>query len=138
MAPGYVDHLEVSMRHFSELVVIALVGCLAGTIQFAQAEEATRSITAADAFLRTDPPELKSTGTRIPLGTLVEVLEERTEAGKAYVKVKEHQGAMKVLGWIAKSNLGSAKEFDPAMKPEDAIAFDNLTGLELTMASIYN
>ena len=36
---------------------------------------------------------------------------------------------MKVLGWIAKSNLGSAKEFDPAMKPEDAIDVDKLTGI---------
>jgi hypothetical protein len=126
------------MHRSSRTLSAVLVGCLVGAAQAAGAEEAARSITTADALVRTDPPELKSTGTLLSLGMLVEVLDERTNAGKAYVKVKEHQGAMKVLGWIAKSNLGSPKEFDPAMKPDDAIALDQLAGLELTMASIYN
>ena len=123
------------MQSFSALFATALIACF---VVVAQAEEAPRSITATDAFLRTDPPELRLTEKRIPLGTLVEVLEERTEAGKAYVKVKEQQGAKQVLGWTAKSNLGPAKEFDPAMKPDDAVALDKLAGLDLQMASIYN
>jgi len=127
------------MPRFAELFATALAANLVAVAAgVAQVQESAHSIAATDAFLRTDPPELKSTGTRIPFGTIVDVVEERTEAGKVYVNVKQHDGAMKALGWTAKSSLGSVKEFDTAMKPEDAIVVDKLTGMDLLMASTYN
>jgi hypothetical protein len=135
------DHLSIlehSMQRFFALVASVLVASHVTPANFARAEESTRSIAATDASVRSDPPELKATATRIAFGTLVDVVEERTESGKAFVKVKQHDGTMQVLGWIAKSNLGSVKEFDPAMKPDDAVAVDQLTGIDLLMACTYN
>src|SRR5271166_2476459 len=129
---------EVPMHRFTGVLATALLASIVASATPALAEESTCSITATDAFLRSDPPELKATATRIPFGALVDVLEERTESGKVYVKVKEHGGAMQALGWTAKSNLGSVKEFDPAMKPEDAIDVDKLVGIDLLMACTYN
>ncbi len=126
------------MRTILAILFVALLASLMTSATPALAEESTCSITATDAFLMSDPPELKATSTRLPFGALVDVVEERTESGKAYVKVNEHGGAMQALGWTAKSNLGSVKEFDPAMKPEDAIDLDKLVGIELLMACTYN
>ena len=59
------------------------------------------------------------------------MVEEKSAAGKTYVKLKKADGAGEALGWTAKTNLGSAKEFDATMKPDDAVGVENLAGLEL-------
>ena len=89
------------------------------------------------AYLRTDPPELKSTGNLIPEGTIVDIMEEKTVKAHAYVKLKQVDSGA-VLGWTAKSNLGSDKEADPDLKPEDTADLSKLSGLDLKMAEIYN
>ena len=89
------------------------------------------------AYLRTDPPELKSTGNVIPLGTIVDVVEEQVVKGKAYVKVKT-AGEGAVLGWTSKSNLGSDKEADADLQPDAQIDLSKLSGLDLKMAAIHN
>lgn len=96
------------------------------------------SITDMEALIRTDPPALKATDKRIPYGTLIDVLEEKTVGGKDYVKVQKQGDPNTVYGWTAKSNLGSVKEFDPTMAPADLVDVSKLKGDELTMASIYN
>ncbi len=95
------------------------------------------------ALVYSDPPELKASAQTIPPGTLVDVVAEQVKGGKSYVKLQQHAGkdgggGGQVLGWTAKSNLGSAKEADPALKPDDEIALDKLSGLQRAMALIYN
>lgn len=96
------------------------------------------AITAPDALIRTAPPELKATGRHIPYGTRVVVVEEKSVGGKDYVRVHLGGDPKTELGWTAKSNLGSAREFDPAMKPEDAVDAAGLTGTKAVMAALYN
>ena len=94
------------------------------------------SVTDVNAVLRSPPPDAKPLAERIPYGTLVEITREVDVGGTVYVEVKE-QGKQ-LLGWTAKANLGSAKEFDPAMRPDDRVSNDKLAPLDLRMASLYN
>lgn len=91
-----------------------------------------------DARVRTDPPKVEATGKRLPYGAVVVILEEKTVDGKGYVKVQQKGDPKAVFGWVLKTNLGSLKEFDPAMAPGDAVDTDKLKGLDLVMGSIYN
>ena len=94
------------------------------------------SVTDVNAALRSPPPDVKPLAERIPYGTLVEIVREVDVGGTIYVEVKE-QGKQ-LLGWTAKTNLGSGKEFDPAMRPDDRVPTDKLSPLDLRMASLYN
>ncbi|MCB9761421.1 MAG: DUF3380 domain-containing protein [Alphaproteobacteria bacterium] len=100
------------------------------------------AITDNFALVRTDPPELASTETVIPVGTIVEIVEETTKNGREYVKVSEPaQGEGEeatVWGWTSKANLGSAKEFDTSLEHDDQIPLQGLRGLERKMAVIHN
>ncbi|MDY3562102.1 N-acetylmuramidase domain-containing protein [Gemmata sp. JC673] len=91
-----------------------------------------------DAQIRTDPPKLAPSGKRAPYGGRVTVLEEKTVDGKVYAKVQQSGGAKTVYGWTAKTNLGSPKEFDPAMAPGDEVDTETLKGIDAVMGSIYN
>jgi len=96
------------------------------------------SIIDSNALIRTAPPELKSTGKRVPYGTIITVAEEKTVANKAYVRVHPQGNPKAEFGWIAKSNLGAAKEFDTNMQPEDTIADGKITYTEGVMAGLYH
>jgi hypothetical protein len=73
----------------------------------------------------------------IPTGTPVEVAEEAHQSGKSYVKLN-HVETKQELGWTAKSNLGSGKDADASIAPEDKLPLDKLSGLDRAMAEIYN
>jgi LysM repeat protein len=106
-------------------------------------------VTDPKAFLRSDPPALTSTGELIPAGTKVRVLESTVKETRSYVKVEQvlqdgDPGPANVLGWTSKANLagfeggGHDKENDATLRPDDAILLGGLTGLERSMAIIYN
>lgn len=118
-----------------------------------QAPAAGRHVVAdPQALIRTDPPELKSTGQIIPAGTVVEIVASAVKGSREYVKVREvadapaaGQGqagetttAGKEWGWTTKGNLGSAKELDASLVPDTLIDLAGLSGLDLKMAQIYN
>lgn len=95
------------------------------------------SVTDPDARVRGGPPNFPLQAGRAPFGAVVEVVEEKADGAVGYVRVRTI-GDAEPLGWVLKSSLGSEKEFDPAMKPEDAVDVTGLDGLERLMASIYN
>src|SRR5262245_30248649 len=76
--------------------------------------------------------------TPVPYGTVVVVVDEKSVGGKDYVKVRLRDEPKTEFGWIAKSGLGSIKEFDPATMPEDRVDDQKLTGTKALMAAIYN
>lgn len=100
---------------------------------FAAAAEKQLAVVDAKAVLRSGPPAFKAGTSRAAYGTVVTVLEEKDQ----HVRIAEPTDAAADC-WLPKASLGSAKEFDPAMRPTDAIDTDKLTGLELTMAGLYN
>lgn len=113
------------------------------------ADAAVHLVTDPKAFLRTDPPELTSTGELVAAGTKVRVLESTVKEARSYVKIEQvpqdgDPGPAKVLGWTGKANLagfeggGHDKENDATLRPEDAILLGGLSGLEHRMAIIYN
>jgi hypothetical protein len=61
------------------------------------------TITNGNSMLRSGPPTFASLGTKIPQGTRVEVLEEKTVNGKTYIRVMDHDTGTE-LGWTTKSN----------------------------------
>ncbi len=106
-------------------------------------------VTDPRAFVRSDPPALASTGTSIPAGTKVRIVETTVKEGRSYVKVEQvlqegDPGPAQVFGWTSKANLagfeggGHDKENDASLRPEDAILLGGLSGLERAMAVIYN
>src|SRR5262245_31380109 len=98
----------------------------------------TKAVVGMSALLLSDPPDLKKTGEREPYGSTVEVLEQKT-LGKDRFAKKRLADQTTPLGWLkVEGNLGHVKEFDPSMKPSDAVSVKGLEGLDLTMASIYN
>jgi hypothetical protein len=117
----------------SPLLVAAALLVVSGA---AAAQPPRYSVADPDAVVRGGPPDFQATGRRLAFGSLVEVLDEKTAGGTTYAKVRPVDGTDEV--WTAKSNLGSEKEFDPAMRPEDAIDVAGLGGLDRTMAAIYN
>lgn len=119
---------------------VVLGACLAGACALATAAEPAGPLAVVDmsAAVRSDPPKLEPTGKRVPYGALVVVLDEKTVDGKAYAKVQQKDGAKAVYGWTAKANLGSPKEFDPAMAPADPVDTEKLKGLDAVMGSIHN
>lgn len=123
------------MSRFFTLGAVLLAAC----VPSAGAEQpATFAVIDMNAAVRSDPPKLAPTGKRVPYGATVVVLEESTADGKTYVKVQQKDGAKTVFGWTAKTSLGSPKEFDPAMVPDDAVDVEKLKGIDLVMGSIYN
>jgi hypothetical protein len=97
-----------------------------------------RSVTGMSAMIRTDPPGFKATKERAPYGAVVEIVEEKTAGKEAFAKIKM-KGESEPLGWVSvNGNLGHVKEFDPSMKPTDAVDVNALEGIDLVMASIYN
>jgi hypothetical protein len=118
------------------LVLTAAAAFLIAIDRAAVAGE-TRAVVGMSASLHSDPKE-KATADRAPYGAVVEVVESKTVGKERFAKIRL-AGESKPLGWIKTAgNLGHVKEFDPAMKPSDAVPIDRLDGLELTMASIYN
>jgi hypothetical protein len=105
----------------------------------AAAENDKRSIVGVDAKLLSDPPKYRPTGERVAFGSIVDVLEEKKTLNGWHAKIRL-VGESKPLGWIeTKGNLGHVKEFDPSMKPSDAVALvDSLSGLDRLMAAMYN
>jgi hypothetical protein len=95
------------------------------------------SVTDPDARLRGGPPNFAPQAGRAPFGAVVEVVEEKADGAVGYARVRT-VGDADPLGWVLLSSLGSEKEFDPAMKPDDAVDVAGLDGLERLMASIYN
>jgi hypothetical protein len=90
------------------------------------------------ATLLSDPPDFKKTSERAPYGAVVEILENKTVGQGRFAKIQiaDHS---KPLGWVkVEGNLGHVKEFDPTMKPTDAVSVKGFEGLDLSMASIYN
>jgi len=104
----------------------------------ANVAEPVFAVTDTAALLRTNPPHFRSTGKRIPYGTLVSVTEKKEVDGQGYVRVQLSEAPNTVLGWTALTNLGSVKEFDSTMKPDDFVSLDNISGIERSMAAIYN
>jgi hypothetical protein len=95
-----------------------------------------KAVVGMSATLYPDPSAPTATAARAPYGATVEILDEKTLGKERFHKVRLPDG--KPLGWLKASDLGHTKEFDPSMKPSDAVNVDGLTGLDLTMASIYN
>ena len=108
------------------------------SVPAAGTEPTAYAVIHTDAGIRTAPPEVASTGKRVPYGTVVVVVDEKSVSGKDYVKVRLRDEPKTEFGWIAKSGLGSTKEFDPAMRPEDSVDDQKLTGTKALMAAIYN
>jgi LysM repeat protein len=109
----------------------------------------THFITDPQAFTRSDPPALASTGERIPAGTKVKILETTVKETRSYVKVEQvlqegELGPARRFGWTSKANLSGFeggrhdKENDATLRPDDAVLLGGLSGLERTMATIYN
>ncbi len=74
------------------------------------------TVTDTEALIRTDPPALKPTRDKIPVGTRVDVGDTRVTAKGTFVNVVEH-GTGKVLGWTAQSNLGANFVYQAKVKP---------------------
>ena len=100
------------------------------------AQPKSYSIADPTATLRAEPGA--KDGKRAEYGMEVVIVEERTVAGTPFVHVAWLHADRATLGWTERSNLGSAKEFDTAMRAEDSVDSKNLAGLELLMAGIYN
>ncbi len=69
------------------------------------------TITDRKALIRTEPPNLKSTGQIIPINSQVEILDTASRKNRAYVLVQDVMpegifGPPILWGWTAKSNLG--------------------------------
>lgn len=62
-------------------------------------------VTDPDALIRTEPPDLKSTGSRIPVGTHVDIVDTKDTDKDTFVKVADHDTG-RMFGWTAASNLG--------------------------------
>ena len=103
---------------------------------------ATHSIVDGVALARDPSSGFSSTGEVIPLALPVVLREERTFGGREYARITEvtSPGAMGPTRtwWTARSNLGSSKEFDPSHAPSRLVVLDGFSGLERTMAMIYN
>ena len=127
--------MRMKMRHCS--LGLAIFLAIASPV-FAD-EGDKRSIVGVDAKLLSDPPKSRPTGERVPFGAIVEVLEEKKTLNGWHAKIKL-VGDNKPLGWIeTKGNLGHVKEFDPSMKPSDAVALvDSFDALDRIMACMYN
>lgn len=124
----------MSMR-YPQLVVAAALLTLSGA---AIAQPPRYSVADPDARIRSAPPEFKDTGRRLAYGSLVEWVEDKAAGDQTYSKVRPVGGTKADEVWTAKANLGSEKEFDPAMKPEDEVDAALLAGTERQMAGIYN
>ncbi len=74
------------------------------------------TVTDTEALIRTDPPALKPTRDKIPVGTRVDVVDTQVTAKGTFVNVVEH-GTGKVLGWTAQSNLGANFVYQAKVKP---------------------
>ena len=94
------------------------------------------SIAEPKTMLRTEPDA--AAGKRAGYGLIVEIVAERTVGGTDFVHLAWVLADSATLGWTEKSNLGSAKEFELFMGPDDAVDVADLKGLDLLMASIYN
>jgi hypothetical protein len=71
-------------------------------------------VTDADARIRSEPPELKSSGNKIPLDTQVVVLESATKGDHQYSKVQDftpdsETGEATLWGWTSHGNLMDGK-----------------------------
>lgn len=120
------------MRSVPLLVAAALLAPSGAAV----AQPKQYSIAEPTAVLRTGPDG--AAGNRAEYGMIVEIVEERTVGGTVFVHLRWAHADSATLGWTEKSNLGSAKEFDPLMRADDAVDTTDLKGLELLMASIYN
>jgi len=97
----------------------------------------TRQVVDSNALIRGPGPDFASTGERIPVGTMVEILEQATGSNsKTYARVKGEDGTE--LGWTATDNLGSSKELDPTMAADAPIDLNGLAGLDRNMAVLHN
>lgn len=120
------------------VLVAACAALHPGLTAAGPADPVVLAVVDPDAVIRSDPPKLEPTGARVPYAAPVTILEEKTVGGKSYARVQGKDGPKTVFGWTAKTNLGSPKEFDPAMAPEVAVDLTKLKGLELTMGAISN
>jgi hypothetical protein len=71
----------------------------------------SHTITDPQATVRGGPPDFKATKSNLPVGTRVDVTDEKDSAKRpkvTYVEVAEH-GSGNALGWTAKTNLGDVK-----------------------------
>lgn len=107
------------------------------------------TITDPKAFIRKAPPDLASTGSVIPAGAKVRIVESARKDNKEYVLVEQvlqegEEGTPTRYGWTSKANLsgfeggGHEKEYDESLRPEDAIVLSELGALDRQMAIIYN
>jgi hypothetical protein len=137
-------------------VAAAVAGAGQATSQASPAEApvvgaapGTHTVTDGRALLRKPPPDLASTGQVVPAGSLVRVVQSAVKDGKEYVLIEQvmqqgEQGPPMQYGWTSKTNLsgfeggGHAKEHDETMRPDDPILLTGLSGLDRTMAIIYN
>lgn len=109
---------------------IPLVALLASGVP-AVAQERRYSVVEPDTSIRPISPDIAAPKGRLLYGTIVTVTEEKIIDGKTFVGVAS--------GWTEKKNLGSPKEFDDTMRPDDAVDVVKLpAGLELLMGQIYN
>lgn len=92
---------------------------------------AARILTITDpaAFIRTPPPELKSTPGKIPPGTRVAVLDEQTVQGRKYIHVK-NQDTGEEIGWTAASNGADLKQKYAASGAQHVY---NVNGMDLVV-----
>jgi hypothetical protein len=103
--------------------------------EFFGAKEKKYTITDPKAYIRTDPPKLKSTGRTLAQGTSVYVIQEHIKGKKAYILVEEILGdyvygpparywtsAVNVAGWEsslpAPKKGGNSKQNDNLIKIE--------------------
>jgi len=98
----------------------------------------THAVTDGYALARDPDDDYASTGDLVPVGTGVNILQRDGDYVEVSEVLPEGFSGPSRTWWTAESNLGSPKEFDQDLVPDRLIDLTGLTGLDRTMAIIYN